>query len=197
MKEGDWLESPVWYNTCHCLSKVFRLATKPIGITGRCIWALANFPVASAWLLCGWSISTESLCCSIIEEQNQGGTLAYFWAKAGWCHHLCPQLLGSFRKGNAQFSSVARFCPTLCDPMDYSTPGFPVHHQLSELTQTHVNWVSDAIQPFHECWVQEILERGVQFLRLIQCCKSAHFNIKEKAKKKKRGSADTAQDGIY
>ena len=40
-------------------------------------------------------------------------------------------------------------CPTLCDPMDCSTPGFPVHHQLLELAQTHVHWVGDAIQPSH------------------------------------------------
>ena len=46
-----------------------------------------------------------------------------------------------------QFSSVAQSCPTLSDPMDYSTPGLPVHHQLPELTQTHVHQVSDAIQP--------------------------------------------------
>ena len=46
-------------------------------------------------------------------------------------------------------SSVAQSCPTLCDPMDHSTPGFPVHHQLPEFTQTHVHWVSDAIQPSH------------------------------------------------
>ena len=46
-------------------------------------------------------------------------------------------------------SSVAQSCPTLCDPMDCSTPGFPIHHQLPELTQTHVHRVSDAIQPFH------------------------------------------------
>ena len=48
-----------------------------------------------------------------------------------------------------QFSSVAQSCPTLCDPMDYSTPGLPVHHQLPEFTQTHVHGVSDAIQPSH------------------------------------------------
>ena len=48
-----------------------------------------------------------------------------------------------------QFSSVTPSCPTLCDPMDCSTPGFPVHHQLPELAQTHVHWVSDAIQPSH------------------------------------------------
>ena len=48
-----------------------------------------------------------------------------------------------------QFSSVAQSCLTLCDPTDCSTPGFPVHHQLPELPQTHVHWVSDAIQPSH------------------------------------------------
>ena len=48
-----------------------------------------------------------------------------------------------------QFSSVAQLCPTLCDPMDCSTSGFPVHHQLSELTQTHVHRVGDATQPSH------------------------------------------------
>ena len=48
-----------------------------------------------------------------------------------------------------QFSSVAQSCPTLCNPMDWSTPGFPVHHQLPELTQTHVHQVGDAIQPSH------------------------------------------------
>jgi len=46
-------------------------------------------------------------------------------------------------------SSVVQSCLTLCDPMDCSTPGFPVHHQLSELAQTHVHWVGDVIQPSH------------------------------------------------
>ena len=48
-----------------------------------------------------------------------------------------------------QFSSVAQLCQTLCDPMNRSTPGLPVHHQLPEFTQTHVHRVSDAIQPSH------------------------------------------------
>ena len=47
---------------------------------------------------------------------------------------------------SVQFSSVTQSCPTLCDPMDCSTPDFPVHHQLLELTQTHFHWVHDAIQ---------------------------------------------------
>ena len=46
-------------------------------------------------------------------------------------------------------NSVTQSCPTLCDPMDCSTSGFPVHHQLLELTQTHVHQVSDAIQASH------------------------------------------------
>ena len=48
-----------------------------------------------------------------------------------------------------QFSSVPQSCPTLCDPMDCSTPGFPIHHQLLEPTQTHVHCIGDTIQPSH------------------------------------------------
>ena len=50
---------------------------------------------------------------------------------------------------NSQFSSVTQSCPTLCNPMNQSTPGLHVHHQLPEFTQTHVHWFSDAIQPSH------------------------------------------------
>ena len=50
---------------------------------------------------------------------------------------------------SVQFSSVAQSCLTVCDPMNRSTPGLPVHHQLPEFTQTHVHRVSDAIQPSH------------------------------------------------
>ena len=56
---------------------------------------------------------------------------------------LCTQF------SSVPFSSVAQSCLTLCDSMDCSTPGLPVHHQLPELTQTHVYWVGDAIQPSH------------------------------------------------
>ena len=48
-----------------------------------------------------------------------------------------------------QLSSVAKSCPTLCDPMDCSTPGLPIHHQLPEFIQTHAHWVGDVIQPSH------------------------------------------------
>ena len=50
---------------------------------------------------------------------------------------------------NDQIRSVAQLCPTVCNPMNRSTPGLPVHHQLPEFTETHVHRVSDAIQPSH------------------------------------------------
>ena len=57
----------------------------------------------------------------------------------GGCWITCP----------VQFSSVAQSCPSLCDPMNHSMPGLPVHHQLPEFTQTRVHRVADAIQPSH------------------------------------------------
>ena len=56
---------------------------------------------------------------------------------------------GSNIKGSVQFSSVSQSCPTLCDPMNCSMAGLPVHHQLLEFTQTHVHCVDDAIKPSH------------------------------------------------
>ena len=53
------------------------------------------------------------------------------------------------KSGKEYVSSVAQSCPTLCGPMECSIPGLPVHHQLLEITQTHVHWVGDAIQPSH------------------------------------------------
>ena len=86
------------------------------------------------------------------------------WSR--WCHlttsssvipfSSCLQSFpasGSFQMSqlfaSVQFSSVAQLCLTLCDPMDCSTPGLDVRHQLPEFTQTNVHWVSDAIQPAH------------------------------------------------
>ena len=58
-------------------------------------------------------------------------------------------LLEEGMANSVQFSTVTQLCPTLGDPMDCSTPGFPVHHQLPKLAQTHVLQVGDAIQPSH------------------------------------------------
>ena len=65
---------------------------------------------------------------------------------------ICPhphRYVTSISFSSVQFSSVTQSCLTLCDPMNCSTPGLPVHHQLPEFTQTHVHWVDDAIQPSH------------------------------------------------
>ena len=65
------------------------------------------------------------------------------WAPEGGLANQAPGF------SSVQFSSVTQSCLTLWDPMDCSTPGFPVHHHLLELTQTHVHWVSETIQPSH------------------------------------------------
>jgi len=75
-----------------------------------------------------------------------------------WCHPTISSSVSpfgiylgetQFNKAVIQFSSVAQSCLTLCDPVDCSKPGFPVHHQLPELAQTHVHRVGDAIQLSH------------------------------------------------
>ena len=68
-----------------------------------------------------------------------------------WYKHRCTCAAEIYCRPTAYslFSSVAQLCPTLCDPMNRSTPGLPVHHQLPEFTQTHVHQVGDAIQPSH------------------------------------------------
>ena len=64
-------------------------------------------------------------------------------------HPFQPGQQSLLMPSSVQFSSVAQSCPTLCDPIDCSTPGLPVHHQLLEFTQTHVIRVGDAIQLSH------------------------------------------------
>ena len=74
---------------------------------------------------------------------------------SGACVGLLPDLVllmepwDKFVQVSVQFSSVAQSCPTLCDPMNRSMPGLPVHHQLPEPTQTHAHRGGDAIQPSH------------------------------------------------
>ena len=66
-----------------------------------------------------------------------------------WSHSSNSVSQVSVQYSSIQLSSVAQSCPTPCDPMNHSTPGLPVHHQLLEFTQTHVHRVSDAIQASH------------------------------------------------
>ena len=77
---------------------------------------------------------------------NLAGTSGSSWFT--YCWSLAWRILSTVMLVcSVQFSSVAQSCPTLCDPMNYSTPGLPVHHQTPEFTQTHVYQVNDAIQP--------------------------------------------------
>ena len=81
---------------------------------------------------------------TLLEEWNSN--VLYFFLKNIYNDQV---EIYSMNASSVQFSSVIQSCPTLWDPMDCSMPGFPVHHQLPELTQTHVHRVSDAIQPSH------------------------------------------------
>ena len=85
---------------------------------------------------------------TIKKQETQRGFCTWE-GPTGFCSVSTPPFL------SIQFSSVAQSCPTLCNPMDCSTSGFPVHHQLLELAQTHVHWVGNAIQP--SLWYSSIL----------------------------------------
>ena len=74
-----------------------------------------------------------------------------------------------------RFSHSVISCPTLCDPMDCSTPSFPIHHQLPELAQTHVHRVGDTIQPSHPLWSPFSLTFNLsQYQGLFQWVSSSH-----------------------
>ena len=87
-----------------------------------------------------------------LQSIDSGTSCTIKHLKKHWTYHISMSLkIDSLSKlsVSTQFSSVAQLCLTLCNPMDYSTPGFPNHHQLPKLAQTHVHWVHDAIQPSH------------------------------------------------
>ena len=84
-----------------------------------------------------------------LQPLNSGFLIYFLLPPLVNCYPL-PYLRVLIIKSFIQFSSVAQLCPTLCNPMNCSTPGLPVHHQLPELAQTHVYWVGDAIRPSHK-----------------------------------------------
>ena len=97
---------------------------------------MTGMKIASSSGLGTISAGSRSLCC--------------IWVFGAQDEFLCIFLPAvSVAWVVTQCSSVAQSCLTLCDPMDCSTPGLPVHHQLLAFTQTHVHWVGDAIQPSH------------------------------------------------
>ena len=104
--------------------------------------------------LCNPVEQPPRLCCPLNSPGKNAGVDCHFLLKTKK-QYKWTYLQNRNRDTDAedklmvQFSSVAQLCPTLCDPMNRSTPGLPVHHQLPEFTQTHVHRVSDAIQLSH------------------------------------------------
>ena len=97
-----------------------------------------------------WGGNRGALLTSYTHVHTQHGTCP--WVRFMGCpHHLAQQRDCGRPSICSWFTSVQslKSCLALCDPIDHSTPGFPVHHQLLEFTQTHVYWVGDAIQPSH------------------------------------------------
>ena len=90
------------------------------------------------------------------------------------CGKSRQELMRTWVRAVVQFSSVAQSCPTLCDPMNRSTPGLPVPHQLPEFTQIHVHQVSDAIQPSHPLSSPSPAPNPSQHQGLFQRVNSSH-----------------------
>ena len=89
-----------------------------------------------------WTIGFSLYCCiNLVPFPSLPHTFLYYCDLIVFFAFVTP------RKPSVQFSSVTQLCPTLCDPMNRSTPGLPVHHQLPEFTQIHIHWIGDAIQP--------------------------------------------------
>ena len=98
----------------------------------------------------GWK-EVQSFCNRQLERSSNESKLQANWILKD-SEQQCLETVGCLAPTTRkliQFSSVAQSCLTLCQPMDYSKPGLHVHHQLLEFTQTHVHWVSKAIQPSH------------------------------------------------
>ena len=127
--EGYFQQTTPQENSCSSIKAIYLVKI----ITGNRITPL-NGERVNCWCRCVWLISTASFLIQLyISSQEDGG---YSW--------VCVTYLMETR---LCCCSVTQLCPTLCDPMDCSKPGFPVLHNLPEFTQAHVHWVGDAIQP--------------------------------------------------
>ena len=109
-------------------------------------------------VLMGAQVDASRACLSVTQQKprvrTQGNELAPVsktsesWGNSYLLPCFITMVARAIKLWN-QFSSVTQSCPTLCDLMNHSMPGFPFQHQIPESTQTHVHCVSDAIQPSH------------------------------------------------
>ena len=135
--QETWVQSLIWEDpTCHG-------ATEPLNHN---YWACAPLsppaaPTEACMPLILWSTTKEALGWEAHTLQLE--------TSPGLSQLEKPHVPMKKHISSVQFISVTQSCPTLCDPMNPSTPGLPVHHQLLEFTQTQVHQVSDAIQPSH------------------------------------------------
>ena len=105
----------------------------------RCRWILYQLSLKGSPRILEWVAYRFSRGSPQLRNQT-----SVPWIAGGFFNHWTM-----WEATSVQFSSVAQSCPTLCDPMNLSKPGLPVHHQIPEFTQTHVHQVGDAIQPSH------------------------------------------------
>ena len=124
--------------------------------------------------------------------KNTGVVATSYWRGSSWsrdwtcfsCNScICRQVLYHQHHLRSPIlslgCSVAKSCPTPSDPMDYSTPGYPIFHHLLELAQTHVHWVSDAIQPSHPLSAPSLVALSLsQHQGLFQWVSSSHQEAK-------------------
>ena len=110
-----------------------------------CLYFLAIFDTTELWVGFPVLYSLSSLVTYFIHSISS----VYMSIPISQSVPLSLSFFVSINVLSVQFCSIAQSCPTLCDPMDHSPTGLPVHHRLPESTQTHVHWVSVAIQPSH------------------------------------------------
>ena len=108
-------------------------------------WDKRKYKSLLSWTILYYSIFLWDNCISACHQH----LLFYSWLSCSISKRNSSLWHKTSKAACVQFSSVAQSCPALCDTMDCSTLGLPVHHQLLELAQTHVHRVSDAIQPSH------------------------------------------------
>ena len=145
-------------------------SSRNIQVVAKLWLCLSSFPPHTAVSLSGWQNfqgrvrSMWTQCSHMPNKDHQISSPCDYeplppppWELELTYFHLCHTKHCSTWYWVIVCCSVAKSCPTLCDPMDCSTPGFPVLHSLPEFAKIYVHWVGDAIQPSHSLWSSSLL----------------------------------------